>query len=714
MLDHRVAHVLLLCTLLQTICSQSPEPAAPSFDCPTAGAFPDPNDCHSFYLCDVDLVARRRTCMNGAGTFDPIDKMCVNSSCSRPANSTNSSRFQCPGEGLFADPDTCQYFYRCDKELNPKLWKCNDRIFDPIIRECSFLSCTELAASEPSGRIQFLAMFKCTSAGYYPDPSDCRSFFYCDKRMHAYHSSCAVNEYFDPVNVCASGPCPHSITATTSATTIAEFKCEELGVFEDVNDCTSYYVCLHNRNSEHHTCIQGHFNLSSLQCSEGPCENTSAAEAAATLTSETPATKTLTSTAETSAATSKSATTAPPPAAATPKISTSATTTAVATTPTSTTSPPATTEISLQTSTSTAAAATSKSAITLSATTAAQTSTLPTAAAATSATSESAATPTATSPTIAAATSTLATTLLSATSAQTSTSLRAASTSATTTKSATLSAGAIETVTTTAAATSTATTLLPATSLFETTAAATSTTATSTRDVTAGNSQIALPSTTLFLSTQTQIMPAHPTTSPSQTIQFTGATPHILTQTKNVMPSITNPKATTVSQGLESKIIPFRKHQPTINTIVTNELSPPAILTATALSENFPDSNRALRTRKSCILNMTTISAEIKTKNTTLLTLPITSNAIDPVRTSPCKTQKRKRCHNPPARPLSKTPKSTFPDERFKCPGLGKYPNPRDTTSYFVCGSTMVPFRKQCLVFYVYDPTKKSCIFRLW
>jgi hypothetical protein len=127
-----------------------------------------------------------------------------------------------------------------------------------------------------------------------------------------------------------------------------------------------------------------------------------------------------------------------------------------------------------------------------------------------------------------------------------------------------VSAGAIETVTSTTApaATSTATTLVPTTLLSETTAAATSTTGTSTTiDVTAGNSQIALLSTTLFLSTQTQVTLAHPTTSPSETIQFTGTTPHILTQTKNITPNITNPKATTACQGLESKITPFRKYQ---------------------------------------------------------------------------------------------------------------------------------------------------------
>ena len=157
----------------------------------------------------------------------------------------------------------------------------------------------------------------------------------------------------------------------------------------------------------------------------------------------------------------------------------------------------------------------------------------------------------------------------------------------------------------------------------------------------------------------------------------------------------------------------MQKTPKTPHTPVPSRISDPSILTVTAKSEDIPDSNQAQTSQNVCVHNMTTTSERLETKNATIWIPPAKSKAIDPVTTtSPCKTQRRKRC--PPARPPSKTAKPTLPEECFKCPGLGKYPNPRDNRSYFVCSVTMTPIRKQCLFFYVYDPVKRSCTSRLW
>ena len=453
-------------------------------------------------------------------------------------------------------------------------------------------------------------MFQCTSAGYHPDPSDCRSYFYCDKHLHAYHSSCALNEYFDPENMCVSGPCPHSATKSKTRVTTTEFKCEELGIFEDENDCTSYHVCLSNRTAERHTCLQGHFDASSRQCSEGlgPCGK------ASKIGAETEISTPTTAEASTSAATEMSTSTS-----ATTEISTSAMVNSTA----------AKTEESTSKSTATTASATATA---------------------------KAAAPTSTTPVL---TSTSATTPALTSAPETTPALTSTS----------------------------ATTITP-------------TTGTSPElDVTAGNGQ-------------PQLIPADTSTSPPQTVQT--KTPNRVTRTTTINQSTKIPNTTNAPQGLQSTITPCKKHQTTPNTPVPSGFPAPAILTVTGMSENIPGSNPAPTSRNACVHNTKTTSERLETQKSTILTLPATSKASDPVTTmSPCKTQRRKRCHNPPARPLSKISKPTLPEERFKCPGRGKYPNPRDRRSYFVCGDTMTPLRKECLFFYVYDPVKRSCTFRL-
>lgn len=83
----------------------------PNFVCKSAGFFADPDDCHGFYVCDDNLVAVHSTCTSVA-RFDP-QRICVVGSC-LPAPAT---AFKCTAEGYFADPNDCHSYYVCDSSL---------------------------------------------------------------------------------------------------------------------------------------------------------------------------------------------------------------------------------------------------------------------------------------------------------------------------------------------------------------------------------------------------------------------------------------------------------------------------------------------------------------------------------------------------------------------------------------------------------------------
>ncbi|KDR19208.1 uncharacterized protein LOC110830118 [Zootermopsis nevadensis] len=56
------------------------------------------------------------------------------------------------------------------------------------------------------------------------------------------------------------------------------------------------------------------------------------------------------------------------------------------------------------------------------------------------------------------------------------------------------------------------------------------------------------------------------------------------------------------------------------------------------------------------------------------------------------------------------TTSSTPTTSTFKCPGSGKYPDPSDTRSYYVCDSKMIPKRKTCFILHKFDPKRSACI----
>ncbi|XP_069685724.1 probable endochitinase isoform X2 [Periplaneta americana] len=116
-----------------------------SFNCPGVGIYPDPLDCHNFYMCGMSGIAWQGTCMRGTGTYDAVAGVCKVTGCTgAPSTTTASSAFQCTSVGLFPDPDNCHKFYSCDKDMQAIPGQCMNGkgSFDPDMRVCENKPCT--------------------------------------------------------------------------------------------------------------------------------------------------------------------------------------------------------------------------------------------------------------------------------------------------------------------------------------------------------------------------------------------------------------------------------------------------------------------------------------------------------------------------------------------------------------------------------------------
>ncbi|GFG28168.1 hypothetical protein Cfor_09289, partial [Coptotermes formosanus] len=106
--------------------------------------------------------------------------------------------------------------------------------------------------------------FKCTSQRYFADLCDCHNFYYCDSNLNVLQGTCTEYGYFDPVETCAWGGC---------TTTIEPFKCTAAGYYPDPTDCRRYYQCSSALVATSHICMGGggYFNTDTLGCEAGDC-----------------------------------------------------------------------------------------------------------------------------------------------------------------------------------------------------------------------------------------------------------------------------------------------------------------------------------------------------------------------------------------------------------------------------------------------------------
>lgn len=205
------------CTTDSNVCSSTVDEA--HFSCKTEGYFPDPFDCHRYYVCyrppnNRQIVAIGINCPEGTAfnaakadcSLTPMDVVCKN------------QQFQCnkPGE-IHAWPNNNNIFYVCIK-LNGALY--------PSLTRC------EQGYVFKDGACVW---------DYVPNPSE-----------------------EDPEK-----------TTTTSTTTLKPetITCARPSRIEDTTDCTKYYYCsAANAQPIHYQCPQGSYYFKD-HCVLGQCQN---------------------------------------------------------------------------------------------------------------------------------------------------------------------------------------------------------------------------------------------------------------------------------------------------------------------------------------------------------------------------------------------------------------------------------------------------------
>ncbi|XP_046391375.1 uncharacterized protein LOC124159540 [Ischnura elegans] len=128
--------------------TKEPPTPTPPFKCEKLGSFPDPQDCHKYYQCEINssgiMTAEHRTCGPGQ-YFDPQDSICEIGSCINPTTTTKPPKFECESLGEFQDPVDCHHYYICKSDTNGFIkqhCECDDGMyFDPEFSSCAYGTC---------------------------------------------------------------------------------------------------------------------------------------------------------------------------------------------------------------------------------------------------------------------------------------------------------------------------------------------------------------------------------------------------------------------------------------------------------------------------------------------------------------------------------------------------------------------------------------------
>lgn len=205
------------CNLNAKGCSNATGPCHPlgfegNFACTSEGVFPDPYDCQRYHMCYRaihTLVSANIEC-GGNRAFNAATGDC----------------------SLTLDDEVCSAKqYRCQHSGDSQAWSGNRNIF--FICKANF---------EQGQRILYPALYRCASGEIF-NGQDCVA----KEQETVYHSPLPiVNE--------------------------TEFFCEKRGLYEDPDDCHSYYYCDSTLKWTRYTCPgRTHFHNRTKSCVRGEC-----------------------------------------------------------------------------------------------------------------------------------------------------------------------------------------------------------------------------------------------------------------------------------------------------------------------------------------------------------------------------------------------------------------------------------------------------------
>lgn len=181
-----------------------------NFACKTEGLFPDPFNCHKYYLCykpqgNRQVVAVKLNCPNGYA-FNVHT-----SDCSLTDDDiVCSQQFECARAGeMHAWPMNDNIFYICVKQENglyPSLARCEKGyVFKHTA--CVKDDGSEIRPGEPVMTSTTLRPDVCLKSMRYPDDRDCHRYYYCaGPGEKALHYQCPIGSYYK-INNCVLGNC---------------------------------------------------------------------------------------------------------------------------------------------------------------------------------------------------------------------------------------------------------------------------------------------------------------------------------------------------------------------------------------------------------------------------------------------------------------------------------------------------------------------------
>ncbi|EAT35177.1 AAEL012649-PA [Aedes aegypti] len=142
-------------------CSAKPdedrEDCRSDFQCSSEGYFPDPNNCHYYYLCDLDLKAFKYDCMPGY-VYDMVSRSCKRQIFSQECKKLDCSKSN--GVWVYYDNNKQYYGYCYQTEAG--------------VEEVALFKCSD--GSEFDGQ---KCQFKCRSEGKFADSQDRSRYFEC-------------------------------------------------------------------------------------------------------------------------------------------------------------------------------------------------------------------------------------------------------------------------------------------------------------------------------------------------------------------------------------------------------------------------------------------------------------------------------------------------------------------------------------------------------
>lgn len=180
-----------------------------NFSCMTEGLFPDPFNCHKYYVCyqpqgTQNIVAVSFNCPLGLA-FNVKSNKC--SSIDGKNECKPLLRCSRPGE-MHAWPYNDNIFYMCikqDNSLYPSLTRCeNGYVFrnGVCIKEVG-----KIMQDAPLIVTTTQRPTICKDSRRYPDPNDCHMYYFCSgPGQKIAHYKCPAGSYYK-LNSCVLGKC---------------------------------------------------------------------------------------------------------------------------------------------------------------------------------------------------------------------------------------------------------------------------------------------------------------------------------------------------------------------------------------------------------------------------------------------------------------------------------------------------------------------------